>query len=103
MKRAKKKTASRTTARKKPVARRSPRPTPVALHEASPAQQAKVFRALRKVMKEHGVVNEITALHLAPAATRGAPQGCPRGQVSRVRCFKRDDGTVVCESRCEPI
>jgi hypothetical protein len=102
MKRAKKKkTATRAAAKKKAVNRGRSRPAPVVLHEASPAQQAKVFRAVRKAMKEQGVVGEITALHLAPA-TRGAPQGCPQGQVARVRCFKRADGTVVCESRWSP-
>lgn len=102
MKSAKKKTASRATAKKKKVVRQPRRPA-VALHEASPAQQAKVFRAIRKVMKEHGVTGQVTSLQLTPAATRGAPQGCPPGQVARIRCFKRADGTVVCESRCEPI
>ena len=97
----KKKTAGRASAKKTSAVRRRQRAA-ISLHAASPARQAKLFRALRRVMKEHGVVNEIAALHLAPAA-ESAPQECPPGQVSRIVCFRRDDGTVVCESRCQPI
>jgi hypothetical protein len=82
------------------AARRAP--APLVPHEASPAQQAKLFKAVGRALKDQGVAGEIKAIHLTPANQR-APMGCPPGQVSRIVCFKKKDGTVVCESRCQPI
>jgi hypothetical protein len=107
MKRAKRKTtkpvarkhSTRRTPAKKTAARRS-RPKAISLHAASVTKRAKVMKALQRVMKAHGVVDRIT-IHVPRSAV--APQGCPKGQVSRLVCFTRADGTLVCESRCEPI
>ena len=95
--------ASRRVApkKKKTTASRNRR-TVAALHTASPTHQARLFRALRKVMKAHGVHDDIAAVHLtARAAT--VPGGCPPGQVARIVCVKQPDGTVVCHSECQPI
>ena len=75
---------------------------PMSIHEMSAARRARVFMAVRKVMKAHGVDHDVAAIHFTPAPTSVA-QNCPDGQVRRIHCTTRDDGTVVCESRCEPI
>ncbi len=106
MKRAKKNTKSparksstrRARAKKTPAARS--RPKAVSLHAVSATKRAKVMKALQDVMRAHGVSDRI-AVHVPPSAA--APLGCPKGQVSRLVCFTRPDGTLVCESRCEPI
>ena len=107
MKRAKKRTrpnagqkTTRGTSAKKTAAARRPRAAAVSLHAASDSKRAKLMKALQGVMRALGVVDQI-ALHVRPSAA--APQRCPKGQVSRVVCFTRADGTLVCESRCQPI
>ena len=102
MKRRKKKTTRRPRPKKKAAAKRTRQARRVSIHAASPARRAKLFRALRTVMKAHGVTDEIAAVHLTPSAA-AAPKQCPPGQVSRIVCVKKPDGTVVCRSECQPI
>jgi len=75
------------------------------LHEAPKSTQAKVFRRMNAVLKEHGLSGRVDALHLAAAAPpRVAVAGpCGPGEVRRTVCFRRPDGVIVCEERCMPV
>jgi hypothetical protein len=93
----------RLSPKKKNMAGRArSRATAPPLHEASPAHQARLFRALARVMTQHGVNDEIAAVHLTARAA-AVPGGCPPGQVARIVCVKQPDGTVACRSECQPI
>ena len=115
-------TKSRSTTRRrvsrKTAAVHAPKPRALAsIAEVSARKRANVFRAFRKVLKEHGLSDDVSALHFEPAAPRVAglraasaaaaatPRAdhCPPRQGVRIVCFRRPDGTVVCEPRCQPV
>jgi hypothetical protein len=84
----------------------------VSLEAASPSRQTKLFRAIAMVMEDHGVQGEIAGLILTPApATESAVpaprtravSACPPGQVKRVVCVRRPNGTVACRTECQPF
>ena len=96
--------AKAKTARK----RRAPRAAaPVPLSEASPAKQKQFFQAVRRLMREKGLTGNLVGVSLETPATRGvvaeAAFGCPPGQVRRVVCVKRPNGTIACHSECQPF
>lgn len=70
------------------------------IHELSVAQRKRVFSAVNRVMKEHGLKHRVSALHLSHPAAVG---GCPPGQELRMVCHKDKRGTVVCAQQCVPI
>jgi hypothetical protein len=96
----KKKSKRRPASKKKSVARKARRPAPVSIGDAPRTRQTRAFNAIRKALKDHGLTDTIAEVTFAGPPP---PQGCPPGQVSRIVCFKKPDGTVVCESRCQPI
>ena len=83
----------------------------VSLDEASPSRQKKLFQALRRTMQEHGVRGELAGLILTrgtATVSEGPPRrraisGCPPGQVKRVVCVRRPNGSVMCRTECQPI
>lgn len=98
----------KTTSRK-----RTRRPL-VGLVDASATRQARLFGALRRVVREHGFSDSLVGAQFEPdvrpdsaeafAATAAAPRAvCPPGQVRRIVCVRAPDGTVVCEPRCQPV
>jgi hypothetical protein len=100
-------------ASKRATARTSPRkaaPTPTALPDASAKTRAAILAGIRRVLKEHGVKEDLAELHLetttAARATTTAARAftpCPPGTILRVVCFRQADGTLVCEERCVPL
>jgi hypothetical protein len=122
-----KKAAAKKAAAKKSAASKGKKAR-VAVMDASAAKQLKLFRAIRKLAKEHGILNELTAVQFeptapvakakpsaeshelgpAPAGLESAPSAvgpgpCPHGQITRIVCRRQADGTVVCKSECQPI
>jgi hypothetical protein len=74
----------------------------VKMHEAPKSTRTSIFRAMNAVLRDHGVPGTVRTLHIATSAPSAAG-GCPDGQVRRTVCVKQDDGTIVCEERCEPV
>jgi hypothetical protein len=100
------------TVRKITPRRRPPRL--VALVDASATRRVRLFRALRKVVREHGFSDALVGAQFeatarpdtvpAMAATAVASASkCPPGQVTRIVCVRSEDGTVVCKPRCQPV
>jgi len=100
--------AAKAKTARKPRAPRAAAPVP--LSEASPAKQKKFFQAVRRLLKEEGLEGELASVSLEPPASRArrgavaeAAFGCPPGQVRRVVCSKRPNGTIACRSECQPF
>lgn len=85
----------------------APAPKQVKLHEAPTSTQSKLFSGINALLKEHGVSGKVSMLQLDPAAAKAIPAavavGCPPGQVRKTVCFRREDGTIVCEEKCVPL
>lgn len=103
------KTTKRATrARKRPAARRVRRAAPVSLADASPSKQKQFFQAVRRLMREMGLQGNLAGISLELPMPRRrvvaeAAIGCPPGQVRRLVCVKRPNGTIACHSECQPF
>ena len=104
------KTTRRAPGTRKSVARRArSAAVRVSLADASPSKQKQFFRAVRRLMREKGLKGELVGVSLGEPVTRGrravaeAPIGCPPGHVRRLVCVQRPNGTVDCQSECQPF
>ena len=96
----------------------------LSLADAPAATRKAIAAGVRRLLKEHGLDDQLLQMQFKPrqrraraapaqrgaarktraataAAATGAPAPCPPGEVRRVVCFVRK-GTFVCAERCVP-
>jgi hypothetical protein len=93
---AKKKRTAPKTGKNKRAAARAKTTVRTTIDAMSAAQQQRVFRALRTMLKQQGVTNELSAVHFD---TNIQPLLCQPPKVRRMVC-RLIHGVPVCRPEC---
>jgi hypothetical protein len=103
-KRAKAKTKTTGSNKRVTVRSKARKAAPQLTSDASAKTRAAILKGIRRVLKEQGVAGDLAEVHVdTTTAALGLAAPCPPNTISRMVCFRRPDGTLVCEERCVPI